>query len=422
MNRSFYIILSAQFFSSLADNVLLFAAIALLKNLTAPSWQIPVLQQFFVFSFIILAPFVGAFSDALPKGKVMFISNSIKIIGCAAMLLGLHPLFAYGFVGIGAALYSPAKYGILTECLPAHRLVWANGWMEGLTVAAIILGAILGGLLMGHRIDEMVIQQLSKLEFNGGIDTAPEFGILFTLALYLVAALLNYFIPKLPIEHRLKKRTLGFLVADFWQSFLLLWKDPLGQVSLAVTSLFWGAGTSLRFIILAWSAVALNFDLEQATQLTALVAVGLAIGSVVAAKAVPLEHAVKVLPLGIAMGFVVLGMVLVTDWRVATLMLIVIGCLAGSFLIPMNALLQHRGHQLMGSGHSIAVQNFNENLSIIFMLGAYALMIDAGFSINTIVIVFGLFVSITMGMLTRKHGHDQDTEASLIQLNSTKQD
>jgi len=422
MNRSFYIILSAQFFSSLADNVLLFAAIALLKNLTAPSWQIPVLQQFFVFSFIILAPFVGAFSDALPKGKVMFISNSIKIIGCAAMLLGLHPLFAYGFVGIGAALYSPAKYGILTECLPAHRLVWANGWMEGLTVAAIILGAILGGLLMGHRIDEMVIQQLSKLEFNGGIDTAPEFGILFTLGLYLVAALLNYFIPKLPIEHRLKKRTLGFLVADFWQSFLLLWKDPLGQVSLAVTSLFWGAGTSLRFIILAWSAVALNFDLEQATQLTALVAVGLAIGSVVAAKAVPLEHAVKVLPLGIAMGFVVLGMVLVTDWRVATLMLIVIGCLAGSFLIPMNALLQHRGHQLMGSGHSIAVQNFNENLSIIFMLGAYALMIDAGFSINTIVIVFGLFVSITMGMLTRKHGHDQDTEASLIQLNSTKQD
>jgi hypothetical protein len=182
----------------------------------------------------------------------------------------------------------------------------------------------------------------------------------------------------------------------------------LGQVSLAVTSLFWGAGTSLRFIILAWSAVALKLDLEQATQLTALVAVGLAIGSVVAAKAVPLEHAVKVLPLGIVMGFAVLGMALVTDWRIAVLMLIGIGSLAGSFLIPMNALLQHRGHQLMGSGHSIAVQNFNENLSILLMLGAYALMIDAGFSINTIVIVFGLFVSVTMGLLTRKHGHDQD--------------
>ena len=408
MNRGFNIILAAQFFSSLADNALLFAAIALLKSLDAPSWQTPVLQQFFVFAFIVLAPFVGAFSDALPKGRVMFISNSIKIVGCAAMLAGVHPLFAYGLVGIGAALYSPAKYGILTECLPAHRLVWANGWMEGLTVAAIILGAIFGGLLLGHRVEEQVIQQLGGLKFNGGIDTAPEFAIFVTLGLYLVAAILNFYIPKLPIEHNLTKRTPGFLLADFWRSFLSLWKDPLGQVSLAVTSLFWGAGTSLRFIILAWSAVALKLDLEQATQLTAMVAVGLAIGSVVAAKAVPLEHAVKVLPLGIVMGFAVLGMALVTDWRIAVLMLIGIGSLAGSFLIPMNALLQHRGHQLMGSGHSIAVQNFNENLSILLMLGAYALMIDAGFSINTIVIVFGLFVSVTMGLLTRKHGHDQD--------------
>ncbi|MFZ2169934.1 MAG: lysophospholipid transporter LplT [Methylococcaceae bacterium] len=408
MNRGFNTILAAQFFSSLADNALLFAAIALLKNLDAPSWQTPVLQQFFVFAFIVLAPFVGAFSDALPKGQVMFISNSIKIIGCAAMLMGLHPLLAYGFVGIGAALYSPAKYGILTECLPPDRLVWANGWMEGLTVAAIILGAIFGGLLIGHRVEDQVVQQLGGLEFNGGIDTAPEFAIFVILGLYFVAAILNYYIPKLPIEHSLPKRTPVFLVTDFWRTFLLLWKDPLGQVSLAVTSLFWGAGTSLRFIILAWSAVALKLDLEQATQLTAVVAVGLAIGSVVAAKAVPLEHAVKVLPLGVAMGFVVLGMVLVADWRLAVLLLILIGILAGSFLIPMNALLQHRGHQLMGSGHSIAVQNFNENLSILLMLGAYALMIDAGFSINTIVIVFGLFVSFTMAWLTQKHGHDQD--------------
>lgn len=408
MNRGFNTILAAQFFSSLGDNSLLFAAIALLKSLDAPSWQTPVLQQFFVFAFIVLAPFVGAFSDALPKGQVMFISNSIKIIGCVAMLLGLHPLLAYGFVGVGAALYSPAKYGILTEYLPTDKLVWANGWMEGLTVAAIILGAIVGGLLIGHRVEDQIIQRLGGLEFNAGIDTAPEFAILVILGFYLAAAILNCYIPKLPIEHTLPNRTPGFLLADFWRSFLLLWKDPLGQVSLAVTSLFWGAGTSLRFIILAWAAVSLKLDLEQATQLTALVAVGLAIGSVVAAKAVPLEHAVNVLPLGIAMGFVVLGMALVTDWRPAALMLILIGVLAGSFLIPMNALLQYRGHQLMGSGHSIAVQNFNENLSILLMLGAYALMIDAGFSVHTIVVVFGLFVSMTMGWLAKIHGHDQD--------------
>jgi hypothetical protein len=179
-------------------------------------------------------------------------------------------------------------------------------------------------------------------------------------------------------------------------------------VSLAVTSLFWGAGTSLRLIILAWAAVALKFNLDQATQLTAVVAVGLAVGSVVAAKTVPLDHAVKILPLGIAMGLVVLSMVWVTDWRLSVLVLTLIGILAGSFLIPMNALLQHRGHQLMGSGHSIAVQNFNENLSILLMLGAYAMMIEAGFSVHTIVIVFGLFISITMALLTKKHGHDQD--------------
>jgi hypothetical protein len=197
-------------------------------------------------------------------------------------------------------------------------------------------------------------------------------------------------------------------LADFWRCFLLLWKDPLGQVSLSVTALFWGAGTTLRFIILSWAAAALGLDMEQGTQLTALVALGLALGSVVAAKAVPLEHAVKVLPMGILMGLVVLGMVFVTDWRVAVLLLLVIGALAGSFLIPMNALLQHRGHQLMGSGHSIALQNLNENLCILLMLGAYALMVDAELPVNAIVAVFGLFVSATMAWLVKLHGHDQD--------------
>jgi hypothetical protein len=212
----------------------------------------------------------------------------------------------------------------------------------------------------------------------------------------------------LPIEHKLTERNLGFLLSDFWRCFLLLWKDPLGQVSLSVTALFWGAGTTLRFIILTWAAASLGLDFEQGTQLTAIVALGLAVGSVAAAKLVPLEHAVKVLPMGILMGFVVLGMVLVNHWLLAVPMLLGIGALAGSFLIPMNALLQHRGHQLMGSGHSIALQNLNENICILLMLGAYALMVDADFSVNTIVVVFGLFVSVTMAWLNKKHSHDQD--------------
>lgn len=408
MDRGFYTILAAQFFSSLGDNALLFAAIALLKELGAPSWETPVLQQFFVVAFIALAPFVGPFSDALPKGRVMFISNAVKIIGCAAMLAGLHPLPAYALVGVGAAMYSPAKYGILTEYLPPRRLVWANGWMEGLTVAAVILGAIFGGLLIGHRMEEQLARQLAGMPFNAGIDTAAEFAILVILGVYLVAAVFNLHIPRLPVEHPLEGRTLGFLLADFWRCFRLLWQDPLGQVSLSVTSLFWGAGTTLRFIILAWSAAALGLDLEQATQLTAVVALGLAAGSVFAAKKVPLAHAVNVLPVGIAMGLAVMAMVFVADLRAAVAMLLLIGALAGSFLVPMNALLQHRGHQLMGSGHSIALQNLNENLCILLMLGAYALMVKAGLCANAIVLAFGLFISATMAWLARKHGHDQD--------------
>jgi MFS family permease len=408
MNRGFYIILAAQFFSALADNALLFAAIALLKSESAPPWQTPVLQQFFVFSYIVLAPFVGPFADALPKGKVMFISNAVKIVGCTAMLLGLQPLLAYGFVGIGASMYSPAKYGILTEYLPPTKLVWANGWMEGLTVAAIILGAIIGGVLIGHRIEEHLIERLEGLEFNAGIDTVPEFAIVIILGFYVLAAIINLYIPKVSIDHRVPKRTPWYLMHDFWHCFRLLWKDPLGQVSLAVTTLFWGAGATLRLIVLTWAGTALKFDLEHATQLTAVVAVGIAIGSAVAAKAVPLHRAVRVLPVGIAMGFTVAAMIFVTDWRVAVPLMILVGAMAGYFVVPMNALLQHRGHILMGAGHSIAVQNFNENLSILVMLGVYALMIRAELGINTIVIVFGLFVALSMALLTKRHSHAQD--------------
>jgi len=407
MNRGFYCILTAQFFSALADNALLFAAIALLKNLNVSAWQVPVLQQGFVFAFIALAPFVGPFADALPKGTVMFISNLVKIIGCMAMLLGLHPPLAYGLVGIGAAMYSPAKYGILSEYFPPVRLVWANGWMEGLTVAAIILGALVGGILIGEGTETHIVDRLQRLGFNSIIDTTPEFAISVVLVFYMVAALANLFIPELPIDHKLPKRTPGFVIRDFWQCFKQLWKDPLGQVSLAVTSLFWGAGATLRLIILAWASTALGLGLERATQLTAVVAIGIALGAAMAARTVPLDHSVRVLRVGVAMGLTVAAMVFVKDWRIAIPLLLLMGAMGGYFVVPMNALLQHRGHLLMGAGHSIAVQNFNENLSILVMLGAYALMIQADLSVNATVFVFGTFVAGAMAWLTKKHGEDQ---------------
>ncbi len=408
MNRGFYTILAAQFFSALADNALLFAAIALLSSQHAPDWQTPVLQQFFVFAYIVLAPFVGPFADALPKGRVMFISNAVKLLGCVAMLVGTHPLYAYGIVGIGAAMYSPAKYGILTEYLPHQKLVLANGWMEGLTVAAIILGAILGGIMVGPRFASYVFTRGDLPGIDLWIDTAPELAIVFILVFYFIAALINLHIPRVAIDHKLPRRNPVFILQDFWHSFRLLWRDPLGQVSLAVTTLFWGAGATLRLIVLSWAALSLKFSLEKATQLTAVVALGIAIGSVLAARYVTLKRAVRVLPVGIAMGLVVMAMVMVKDWRIAVGLLILIGAMGGYFVVPMNALLQHRGHLLMGAGHSIAVQNFNENLSILVLLGVYALMIKAQLSINTIIIAFGLFVAGTMYYLTRKHWHDQD--------------
>ena len=408
MNRGFYTILAAQFFSALADNALLFAAIALLASLNAQAWQTPVLQQFFVFAYIVLAPFVGPFADSLPKGRVMFVANAVKLLGCIAMLVGTHPLLAYGLVGVGAAMYSPAKYGILTEYLPHQKLVLANGWMEGLTVAAIILGSIFGGIMVGTGFASYVFARVDLPFIETGIDTPSELAIVVILLFYLIAAVINLYIPKVAIDHKLQKRNPVFIMQDFWHSFRLLWRDPLGQVSLAVTTLFWGAGATLRLIVLTWASMALKFSLERATQLTAVVALGIALGSVLAAKYVSLKRAVRVLPVGIAMGLMVITMVFVTDWRIAIVLLVLIGAMGGYFVVPMNALLQHRGHLLMGAGHSIAVQNFNENLSILVLLGVYALMIKIDMPIQAIIISFGMLIAAAMGYLTRKHWHDQD--------------
>ena len=400
MNRGFYIILSAQFLSALADNALLFAAIASLKDLGSPDWHTPLLQQFFVVSYILLAPFVGPFADALPKGRVMFLSNTVKVIGCLAMLFGMQPLYAYAIVGIGAAAYSPAKYGILTEYLPPHKLVLANSWMEGATVGAIVLGAILGGVLLNADVAAAFINSGKLPDF---ISSAPQCAIAVITVLYLAAAVANVFIPYVPIDHRLPKKNPLYILHDFWHAFALLWRDPQGQVSLAVTTLFWGVGATMRLVVITWAALALKFSFEQATQLTAIVAVGIAVGAVLAGRYIVLERSVRVLPAGIFMGLLVISMVFVSDWRIGMFILFIIGVLSGFFVVPLNALLQHRGHLLMGAGHSIAVQNFNENIGILVLLGAYMLMVKAQLSIDLIVVVFGAFISLTMTLIYRRH-------------------
>jgi MFS family permease len=412
MPFGFYIIMAAQFFSSLADNALLVAAIALLLQMQTPEWMTPLLKFFFTVSYVVFAAFVGAFADSMAKGRVMFITNMVKIAGCLIMffheLLAMPGvaayavvLLAYSVVGLGAAAYSPAKYGILTEYLPHQKLVVANGWIEGLTVASIILGTLLGGVLVSQAVSSLMLE-LDLPGIDTGIDTAPEAAIAMIMMFYLIAAIFNLYIPDTGVDHRAPSRNPMFLVREFAHCVRLLWSDKLGQISLATTTLFWGAGATLQFIVLKWADVALGYSLSQATVLQGVCAVGIAIGSVVAARFVPLRRAVDVVPVGIAMGIIVIMMNFAGTVAVAIPLMILIGALAGFFVVPMNALLQHRGHILMGAGHSIAVQNFNENLSILVMLSTYAFLMWLNFSIYTVIALFGLFVASTM-VLVRAH-------------------
>ncbi len=425
MNRSFYIIMAAQFFSSLADNALLIAAIALLVQLNAPAWMTPLLKLFFVLSYVLLAAFVGAFADSRPKGNVMFITNTIKFVGCVVMLFGSHPLFAYAIVGLGAAAYSPAKYGILTELLPPEKLVAANGWIEGLTVGSIIMGTVLGGVLISSSVSKSLLS-FDMPSFDTGIDTPAESAIMIIMMIYVVAALINLRIPDTGARYVSQKTNPIELVKDFAVCFKTLWNDRLGQISLAVTTLFWGAGATLQFIVIKWAQVALHMSLSQGAILQAISAVGVAGGAVWAAWRVPLRHSLSVLPYGIAMGLVVCVLAIYNSdmlpntvlWTVGKLqinlnlipayfLLILIGWLAGYFVVPMNALLQHRGHVLMSAGHSIAVQNFNENISVLLMLLFYSLLIWLDASVQYVIIGFGIAVSLIMWMVIKRHAANQ---------------
>lgn len=415
MGRGFYTIMAAQFFSSLADNALLVVAIALLIDLDAPAHLTPMLKFVFVLFYVILAPFVGALADSMAKGRVMLISNTIKITGCILLFFAMHQyvaLGAYAVVGLGAAAYSPAKYGILTELLPPEKLVIANGWIEGLTVGSIVLGTVLGGLLITPAIASLLL----SIDFpfiDTGLDTRIEVAILLVAVFYMIAATFNLFIPDTGIDHRILKKNPLFLVHEFAHCARLLWTDKLGQISLAVTTLFWGAGATLQFIVLKWADIALGFPLNEAAQLQGVVALGIALGAILAAKLIALRDSVKVIPLGIAMGIVVMSMITVRDLGIAIVLLILIGGLAGFFVVPMNALLQHRGHILMGAGHSIAVQNFNENLSILVMISLYALLIMLDVHIYTVIALFGLFVAMSMVIIRKWHLFNQSKQDSL---------
>jgi len=421
MNRIFYTIAFSQFLSSLADNALLIVSIALLVSMQEPDWVSPLLKIFFVVPYVLFAPFVGAFADSRPKGQVMLISNVLKACGCSLILFGVHPLLGYGIVGIGAALYAPAKYGILSELLPPSKLVAANGWMEGLIIASIIFGTLFGGFLISNFL-ELFFQPFNLKFGNSEISSSTTIAIYLISIIYVAAALLN--VPLLKVGFCYQKLNLhyGNLVREFTACFVGLWRDQLGKLSLTVTTLFWGAGATLQFIMLKWAEYALHMNLAESAALQAVSAIGVAGGAVYAACKVSLKCSANVLPYGALMGLVVCLMGMYSDELLppivllqiysiqltlndlpAYFLLIVLGWLSGYFVVPMNALLQHRGHALMSTGQSIAVQGFNENLAVLFMLLIYSILLWVNLSLPVIIIGFGATVFLAMLLIMYQH-------------------
>ena len=412
MPFGFYIIMAAQFFSALADNAILIIAIDILRNVGAAEEYEPLLKFSFSAFYVALAAFVGAFADSMTKRRVMFISNTIKIGGCMLLFIGVHPVFAYAIIGFGAATYSPAKYGILTEYLPHRKLVVANTWIEGLTVGAIIIGTVIGGALTSEKLVTW-FGSFNMVLFDGA-----HTGIAIIGVLYLLAAIFNLFIPNTGVDHKPLRSNPLYLLHDFWHCLKLLWRDKLGQISLATTTLTWGVAGTLQVLVLKWAEYNLGLkELWEQTLMTGVVAVGVAIGAVLASR-VSLRQSVSVIPVGILMGFVLICMPFVTNIYMAVVTLILVGGCGGFFVVPMNALLQHRGHILMGAGHSIAVQNFNENLSILILNACYAGLLYLSLSINIIVFFFGILVAVVMVLIRRWHNLNQERHNVMAQLDN----
>lgn len=371
-------VLVAQFLSALADNAILIAAIAIVKTQGLPN-LVPLLQESFVLPFILLAPFVGQIADGFPKGRVMLVGNLIKLAGAIAMVAGVNPLTAYGMIGIGAAMYSPAKYGILAQMFGPASLVRANGMMEGSTIVAILLGVILGGWLADHSLTWAFIGVMSA---------------------YGLAAFANLFIPRLPAENAGAHFHPWRLIKQFMTSLAVLFKNPDSRFSLLGTSVFWGSGTTLRLMLFAWVPAALLItDNQTPANLMGAVSIGIVLGAVGAGLWISLANVNRALLGGLLLGPLILALAFVHDLTLAYALMVVIGICGGSFVVPLNALLQERGHQSIGAGNALAVQNFAENIAMLLFVSGYSLATAAGVSVTVSITVFGLVMLLVIGAL-----------------------
>jgi MFS family permease len=402
--RGFHRLIAAQFCSALADNALLIVVIALLQSRALPGWWAPMLKFSATLSYVLLAPFVGALADALPKARLMAWMNGLKVLALLGLMAGLNPLLCFALLGCASSAYAPAKYGLVTELVAPQRLVTANAWIEVSVVCAVLFGAVLGGLL----VSDLVLQRLAP-PIWAAVGLAAPHGLWLSLAalllIYAGAALLNIGLPDSGARYPAASRRPDALSHEFFAANRLLWRDRRGGLSLAVTTLFWGVGATLQFAVLRWASDVLGLPLSQAATLQAAVAVGVVAGASWAGRNVALGQAHRVLPVGIVLGIAIALAALVESRAAAMGMLVLVGAVGGVLVVPMNALLQHRGQRLLTAGRSIAVQNFNENLSMLLMLAAYAGLLAADITIVRLMVLLGSLVALLVGLLLWHDGH-----------------
>lgn len=372
--------LGAQFLSALADNALIFAALALLRKDAYPAWTGPLLQEFFVGTYILLAPVVGVLADALPKSRVMLYANLVKCAGTLGLCVGVNPFLSYALVGCGAAAYSPAKYGILGELTAPEHLVKANGLLEAATIGAILLGAVAGGALTDWSV--------------GGT-------LIAITACYLAAALGTLSIPgrRHPVHAAPRSLTAG--IKNFRAHTRTLVAAADTRLALIGTGVFWGAGAALRFLVIAWVPVALHVTNNRLPGfLTGMVAAGIAVGAMLAGRFVVLHKAHRAVPAGILLGVGVCLLPLVHALPAAYCLMAFVGTSSGFLVVPLDALLQKRGEERVGVGSAIAIQNLVENIFMLVMMSAYTLAMFKNVPVNDIAFVFGLLIALSMALLT----------------------
>jgi MFS transporter, LPLT family, lysophospholipid transporter len=416
MPKGFFYLISAQFASGLADNALLILGIAFLSEQGYPGWWAPLLKFSFTLSYVFLAPLMGPLADAFSKAKLMACMNALKVVGVAFIFTSFHPVLAFAIAGMAASAYAPAKYGLVTETVPAEQLVKANGWLEVTVVMSVILGTACGGLLVASKsFAWMSTLNLSFIELLGlSLETQYAGPLLSLIVIYSIAGLLNFGIPSVNIRYVQQSMKPIALFKNFIQSNRILWQDPVGKLSLAVTTLFWGIGAVVQFAVLLWAKEALNMPLEQASLLQAIVAFGVIFGAGMAGHYVALQNAYKVLPLGLWLGLSLPALAFSTSLWIAIPLMLITGFAGGMLMVPMNAMLQNRGYILLTAGRSIAVQGFNENASVMVMLGVYSGLLALELPLQWVMVIMGSVMTLGMIYLMRMASQKTDSTCSAI--------